>query len=43
MVEEQELAAVYVHAGSVFGQVRRDQQFNPVLLKGSVIAGAAAV
>ena len=43
MVEEQEPAAVYVHAGSVFGQVRRDQQFNPVLPKGSVIASVAAV
>ena len=43
VVEEQELAAVDVHAGSVFSQVRRDHQLNPVLLEAGVIAGFAAV
>lgn len=43
VIEEQELAAIDVHAGSVFGQVRRDQQFNTVLLEDGVIAGVAAV
>ncbi len=43
MVEEEKPTAVDVHAGSVFGQVRRDQQFNTVLLEDGVIPGVAAV